>query len=425
MKKIVFLQEIVELNNKLLHSEELLERGRRNSTDFTRNRKMPFTDLILFMVNLVRGTTQVSLNRFFSDIKRMETRMTQQAFSEARQKLNWEVFRLLMDKNVEWFYELISDYKKWKGYRVTGVDGSKIQLPSDAKLRDKYGTIGRGETAVTGQGSTLCDVLNDVIIDAQLMPMSVGERTLAKEHITFLRSMSSFDKELTIFDRGYASFDMIKDFIQGDKPIKFLFRLRTKFNVAIDDLEVGDHKFTLTEGNDSFDLRVIKFELDGGEIETLLTNLEEQDITLQDFKELYFKRWPIEIKYGELKHKLEIENFSGLTELAILQDFYITAFVSNMLTVATIDAQILADDYREGKDNKYTYRINKNQAVGSFKDQFIRAFLIESTRKRNKQVLRIIREIGRSVVPVRPGRKVFRNPNPRKANFYHNQKSNC
>jgi len=243
MKKKIIFQAICDWYNKLLHSRELLELGRRKSTDFTRNRIMPFTDLILFMVNLVRGTTQVALNRFFHEIKGTEAHMSQQAFSKARMKLTWEVFRYQFDKVVEQYYSLDSDYARWHGYRVCAVDGSKQQLPSDPLLREIYGTYGRGETAVTAQGSTLYDVLNDIIIDARLEPISIDERSLALEHVKHLRTLMSFSHELVIFDRGYASFELIKDFIQNEKPINFLFRLRTKFNVKIDQLPIGgDHK---------------------------------------------------------------------------------------------------------------------------------------------------------------------------------------
>jgi len=351
--------------------------------------------------------------------------MSQQSFSEARQKLRWEGCRLLMDKFVGWFYDLLPDYNRWRGYRISAIDGSKEQLPSDTKLRILYGTAGRGNSAVTAQGSFLYDIFNNIIIDARLEPISTDERSLALQHIEHLRSLPSFGKELVIFDRGYASFDLIKAFSQEKYPITFLFRLRTKFDIDIDNLPIGDHTFTLTQDEESFELRVVKFELNTGEVETLLTNLWDTDLTLDNFKELYFLRWGIETKYDELKYKLEIENFSGRTQTSILQDFYISVFLSNMVALTLAEAQEEADNERQGKDNKYSYNININDAIGSFKDKFIKALLEENNRKRSKQITQLIEQLKRSVVPERPGRVVPRNPNPRKANFHFNKKSNC
>lgn len=44
-------------------------------------------------------------------------------------------------------------------------------------------------------------------------------------------------------------------------------------------------------------VRIIKFDLESGVEEVLLTNLFDESITVGDFKKLYFMRWGIEIKY--------------------------------------------------------------------------------------------------------------------------------
>lgn len=414
---------ITTIVRDLIYSLGFLEYARQRPEDFTRNRKMPFTDLLLFMINLVRGSTQIALNRFFQT-KGSEIEMTQQSFSEARKKLRWEACRALMDTVVKAYYQL-TEYIRWRGYRVLAVDGSKQQLPSDSELRILYGTAGRGDTAVTAQGSALFDVLNDIIIDARLEPMSTDERSLAYQHMEYLRSLPSFSRELVLFDRGYASFDLIQSMANGAKPITFVFRLRSKFRTDIDKLPIGDHRYTLKNGEDSCALRVVKFKLDSGETETLITNLFDRDLTTKDFKELYFMRWPIETKFAELKHKLEIENFSGRTQLAILQDFFITAFLSNMIAIAAEDAQMDADAERQDKDNKYQYKINVNQAVGNFKDRYIMALLESNRRKRTKMCDEILNLLVRSVIPERPDRSTPRNPSPRRAHFFHNKKSNC
>ena len=129
---------------------------------------------------------------------------------------------------------------------MSAIDGSKIQLPQDEDIRNYFGTIGRTNTATTGQGSNLFDVLNGVIIDARLGPIAKSEREFAVEHLNFLKNMSSFNKELVFLDRGYASFDLIEAF--NSKGISFLMRLRSKFNTEIDKLSLGSHSFFLVQG---------------------------------------------------------------------------------------------------------------------------------------------------------------------------------
>src|SRR3712207_7653235 len=53
---------------------------------------------------------------------------------------------------------------------------------------------------------------------------------------------------------------------------------------------------------------VVRFLLSSGIEEVLITSLLDKKYTLEDLKELYFKRWCVEVKYDELKNRLEIEN---------------------------------------------------------------------------------------------------------------------
>jgi hypothetical protein len=55
---------------------------------------MPFKKLMWFMLSMVKENSQNALERFFPKIKEA-TRMSQQAFSLARQKVKREAFREL------------------------------------------------------------------------------------------------------------------------------------------------------------------------------------------------------------------------------------------------------------------------------------------------------------------------------------------
>ncbi|WP_105177090.1 transposase [Clostridium cagae] len=81
-------------------------------------------------------------------------------------------------------------------------------------------------------------------------------------------------------------------------------------------------------------IRVINLKLDSGITEILITNIFDEGFSVADFKELYFKRWAIEVKYNELKNKLQIENFTGKTQMAVEQDFYATIYLANMVSLA-------------------------------------------------------------------------------------------
>ena len=44
-------------------------------------------------------------------------------------------------------------------------------------------------------------------------------------------------------------------------------------------------------------MRVLKFQLDSGITEILITNIFDESFSIADFKVLYFKRWGVEVKY--------------------------------------------------------------------------------------------------------------------------------
>jgi len=381
---------------------------------------MPLPHMLCFMLNQLKQSTQTALDHFF-DLLGKDVHMSQQSFSEARQKLRWEGCRELLDFNVSYVYS--EGYSTWHGYRVWAMDGSKMQLPSDPKLVAEFGTAGRGGSAATAQSSCLYDVLNDFIADALLEPMQTDERSLALRHLHHLRGMDSFAKELVILDRGYPSAALFKAFQEAG--VRFLMRVRKKFSLDIDRMPLGDRQYVLTGNGEAISVRVIKFLLPSGEIETLITDLFDKRMSVSGFKALYFKRWPVETKFGELKHRLEIENFSGRTKEAILQDFYISAFLSNMITVAANETQPIIDSLQADSGNKYEYKVNRSHAVGVFKDRFIRMLIEPNKRKAKREYERIIHLLTYHLTPIRPDRSVPRNPCPRKARFHFNRKSNC
>ena len=422
VRESITMASVIEKSEGRIKGQEFLDSAKKRPQDFTRERKMPFTKLISFMLNMVRCSTQTGLDRFFEMTGQEDVHMTQQAFSEARQKIKWEAFQDLFKTIVDHIYTGYT--KTWHGYRVSAIDGSKVQIPDDKVLREYFGTTGKGSTAATAQASALYDVFNNILLDAQLEPIGTDERTLALRHIDELCKMESFSKELILFDRGYASYDLVESLLSNN--ISFVMRVRRKFNVSIDQLGEGDHIAVLSKkGGRDILVRVIKFTLPSGEEETLITNLMDKRMGTKAFKRLYFKRWPIETKYDEIKNKLEVENFSGRTINAVRQDLFITMYMTNVAAVACREAQADVDKSREMKDNKYDYHVNVSHAIGTLKDRFIMAVLEPDCQLRGQKVKRILLLLAEHVVPTRPGRSVPRNSSPRKAKYRHNKKSNC
>ena len=417
------MKNIAETSEEKINSQKFLNSARQRPQDFTRNRKMPFAHLVRFMLNMIKSSIQNCLDSYFERTRQLDIHMKEQSFSEARQKIKWGAFRDLFKTIVDLIYT--GYYETWHGYRVSAIDGTKLQIPDDQYLREYFGTLGKDNAAATAQASALYDVYNKVLLDAQFEPLKIGERELAYRHIDELCKLPSFDKECILYDRGYASFKLVEK-LKGCN-IHFVMRVKRGFNKSIDQLGNGDHSVYLhKKGHKDIIVRVLKFTLPSGEVETLITDITDKRMGINAFKQLYFKRWPIETKYDEIKNKLEVENFSGLTVDAIRQDFFVTMYMANVAAVACWEAQQDVDDEMELKENKYSYHVNVNHAIGTLKDRFIWAMLEPNPRIRRKLIRRIIFLLKECPpVPSRPGRSVPRNPSPRKAKFRHNKKSNC
>lgn len=411
---------LIKRTSELIYSVCFKEASRKKPTDFTRDRKMSFEEVILFMLLSFKSSTKSALRRFFTALSKPIS-MQQQSFSEARAKVKVEAFIQLFNLTVE---VMRANYRNtWHGYRLLAVDGSKIALPADKKLLHHFGGTGRGASSPTAQGSIVYDVLNDMVMDALLAPLSTDERSLAKQHLEHCTAMEPREKKLFLYDRGYASFELIDWHVQNG--VQFVMRVRDKFNVAIDEQTKPDGVVWLEQNGKRIRVRVIKFKLDSGETETLITQLTDKRMGIQAFKKLYFFRWPVETKYDLVKNKLQIENFTSRTIEGIQQDFYATLYLTNTVAISAFDAQAEIDEARKDKENHYDYQANRNELIGILKDRFVQAVVQEDPDKSSTMIQCIVDEIAQSVVPKRLGRSIPRNPLPRKSKFHHNHKINC
>ena len=137
------------------------------------------------------------------------------------------------------------------------------------------------------------------------------------------------EKDIVIFDRGYPSRDMIA--VLTDMGCKYLMRLQSSCFKGVKENPSNDFKITVSTKNDTYTVRVVRVKLKSGEVETLITNLSENEFNTNDFLGLYFFRWGIETVYDTLKNKLLIEKFAGRSPVAVLQEYYAMMFILNCI----------------------------------------------------------------------------------------------
>lgn len=168
-------------------------------------------------------------------------------------------------------------------------------------------------------------------------------------------------------------------------------------------------------------VRVIKIKLESGETEILLTNVSKEEIDKEKMKEVYFKRWNIEKSYDVIKNKLEVENFSGYSEIAIKQDFYAQILLFNIIEDIknTANREIQEEREKSMKTYKYEYIVNLNILIGICKQYLILLSVLGNDERSDEIQDKMLGIIKRNLIAIKSGKK-----NKRKWNINNKYRTN-
>lgn len=406
----------------IICSDAFLFNSIKRTVDFSRRRKMGFTDYIYATIQNLKCSLQVGLNAFFDTHKGGQIAYSKQAFSKGRQRIKPEAFRALFQSVVGKFYEE-AELTSWKGYQLFGIDGTRLNLPCTTELAELYGTqTSQGAPQVQALVSCVYDLLHGIIVDTRFERCNSSEREAAKAMITSFQ-LKNVSDPVFIMDRGYPSAELIDAIVTAGH--KFIMRCSTEFLRSMklpEQDNTFEHKFAKLKH--TLKLRVLKIQLPNGTTEYLATNLFDASISLDDFKWAYRKRWGIETKYNDVKNKLEIENFTGYSPVAILQDFYATMFLANLAGVLEYDLHEEIKAAHAKPENRYAYRMNLAMTISETKRTVVAMLSTSSKLKRERLYAQMTIRLTKAVVPVRPNRSTERIKKHKSMKYSNNMKRN-
>lgn len=414
-----------------LEKSDFITKCRINEKDYVRKRKISPQDIILYELNKKGLSSKMEIINFnnINDVKNISS----PGLFKQREKLNPNAFIYLMQESLKEFYiRYKNEVKTYKGYVLTGIDGSDFEIPNTKNSREKYNGKQQNQCARVTV-STCYDLLNHYTLDTIVEKYDYNEIEMAKRHYETINEeklLGNF-KAIRIMDRNYKNLSSIYHCIKNDD--KFLIRIASsvyekenqamKSNDEIIEIKyecnrakyykATDPEFYNYFKSNNVKVRCVKVELETGETETLLTNLEMDKFTTSEIKELYNLRWQIEVNYKHLKNNLKIESITSSKEILIKQDIYSQVLVSNML-------QAFINDNNENiNQEKYKNKMktNMNMSVGIFKNTLIYILLEDNNRKRAEMMNKFSLAIEKYIIPIKPGRKNQRNSNPK--NRYH------
>jgi hypothetical protein len=381
---------------------------------FTRDRKLTAERIVSMILEPAKQSLQTRLLEF--GVKFMDGNYaTKQAFSKQRQFVNPDYIREFYDETTE---ALLTngEMETFKGFHLTAVDGSRIACENTPELIAEFGCSGPRKDACTALASVAYDVIERVSLDCQIGSCSFSERDLLNRHLDRLDTFLA-EKFLIIADRGYPSYDLIETLT--DRGFSFVLRLSESWKNIISWMsDTSDKEFQYEYKGRTYKFRALKIELKD-KTEYLVTDLDKDLLPLDEAKHIYSLRWEVETFFGIVKTEFELENFSGKTKNAVLQEFYATMTLVNICHCFINDAdnEIAAGD--EHKNLKYPRQANRRQSIGEIVPVFLECVFTHSKRKRDRLWKDVEQFCERFPEQVRPGRNPARKK-PRDKKFYPN-----
>ncbi|MDX2281768.1 MAG: IS4 family transposase [Saprospiraceae bacterium] len=362
---------------------EQREKYLSNPGFFTRDRVLTFWQICWFIVNQSKRSLSIELEDHFSGQSLKSC--SKGAFSKARYRINPVFFKDWHRHLVELLYSASKKMKTWRGFRLVGVDGSTLYLPSTQEMADEFGVQENQYVYIPmARAGYAVDLLNGFCLGAWLGAMSEGEDVFAHEYLEL-----SKERDIVIYDRNFPSFEFIYKHLEWKIP--FVMRCKTGFNQVVQNF-VATKKRQLTvefpmtrvalkslksqgckvTNDHTVKVRLLRIELGGeAEVEVLITSLlDAKKYPHSCFKTLYGLRWGIETQFDKIKNKMQIEIFSGHKPEAIYQDFYAVAIATNLHTMLVRECDPDLDEINKKRRTKVA--INQNVTFDILKKRLIK-----------------------------------------------------
>jgi hypothetical protein len=145
----------------------------------------------------------------------------------------------------------------------------------------------------------------------------------------------------------------------------------------------------------STSVRLVRVVTPNGRIHAVMTSLlDPVAYPAAAFADLYHRRWRIEEAFKRLKHRLALENTSGLSWLAAQQDFGAKILADNLHALATT----LATEQEAVPGN---YKVNRTYALAHLKRCLPRWLLLDLPDA--AQLMTVFSEIARNLIQFKPG----------------------
>lgn len=386
--------------------------------DFTRDRKLTFEKMmrVIFMMGGQSIFRELLEYHGFS-----ASTPTASAFVQRRQKIKPEAFKTLYKT----YTAGLDVSKRLKKYQLLAADGMDILTARNPEDKSTYFDLrDYNQLHIVA----LYDLLNHLYINACVQP---GHMMNEYSAVIALAAEVCEKKALLVADRGFSSYNVIEHLQQ--MGLKYLIRsldqdsrssmLSTlglpegEFDVQVNKIltqrrvklfESRPDMFKVLSSTTRFDFldyddrdfypisfRVVRFRLETGEYESILTNLSPDEFPASAIKEIYSLRWGIETSFRQLKYAIGLPQFHAVQMNSVMQEIYAKLTAFNFCST-------VAQHIKIKNTRKHVYAVNFFIAV-----QLCMAYLHEK-KSISARALTVL--LKKSLVPIRKGRDAPRHP---------------
>lgn len=384
------------------------------NADFTRNRKISFSDTCWFLIGLQGKSMPNEVLDFFDHAV---SAPTSSAFIQQRKKILTEAWEFLFH-SFEQACSPFSDISRY-GFHIYACDGSDVNIcrnPDDEETFIHEGEKGYNAIHINALYDLLNHTYHDVIFQ--------GKKKL-HERSAFNTMVDRYQGPAAIFiaDRGYESFNTFAHVIQAGQ--KFLIRMKDiesngilgaydlpddEFDTFIETTLTRRHTketlghpdiYTILPPKTDFDFldestpyfkisfRIVRFKVSSGYV-CVATNLSEEDFPPDLLRDLYRLRWDEESSFRELKYTIGLVNFHSRIKGLILQEIYARLILYNFCELVVSHTVV-----QTRGETKHSYKINFATAVNICKE-----YLKHGGGETEKMLL-----IQKHLTPIRPNRQ--------------------
>lgn len=391
--------------------------------DLTRLRKLPPHTLISFLVSQGASSTGNELDDFF-DFDCSAPSLS--ALNQQRDKLKpdalEEVFRL--------FNHSMGILASPSKYRFLAADGSSFSFSSMHRWASDDYFVSQGHSA-KGFYSIHLNALYALdtctYVDALIQPVRHKDEFQAFCTMVERQEIPDGVSHVYLGDRGYCSYNNMAHVME--KHQFFLFRSKDvtvrgmaghfpipkegDFDIWVDVVIKRSHSknvhapggyVTFVDARTSFDfvpygsldtytipVRVVRFPLQDGSYECIMTNLPSDEFSADDIKRIYSARWGIETSFRKLKYTIGTASFHSRKPEFIKQEIWAKLIAYNV-TESLVGHTVV--ETRHG--TKHSYKVNFTAAA-----HICRIFLRLNSRKDPAQVMALL---SKKLIPIRDER---------------------